>query len=83
MQLADAIHELCRRDGITQAELSRKAGFKYVTSLSTPMRRGNMTIETLMRIANAVGYDVILFRRDWQWDADNIIVLEPSGKTKA
>lgn len=86
MKLGNAIREICRREQITRTELSRRAGFNHVQSLNMIMRRGSTSLDILLRIANAAGYDVILFPRDFSNDPFNIgddpITLEPTRKAE-
>jgi len=63
MKLGEAIKEMAHRARVTQKVLSEKAGYKTVSSVTTPIAKNEMNVSTLIRLANAVGYDVALVRR--------------------
>lgn len=82
MQLRDAIKEMVHRNrGWTQAILAEKAGFNSVSSVSTPIKKNDMHVSTLVRIANAAGYDLKLVRRS-PLEPEYPIDIDPVIKTK-
>lgn len=44
----------------TQAALAKDAGWKNQSSLSTAINRDNPSLETILRIMDAMGYDVVI-----------------------
>lgn len=44
----------------TQAALAKEAGWKNQSSLSTAINRDNPSVETLIRVFDAMGYDIII-----------------------
>ena len=46
--------------GYTQAALAKDAGWKNQSSLSTAINRDNPSFETLFRVFDAMGYDIIV-----------------------
>ena len=64
MKFADALKEMIHRAKLTQKGLAEKAGYKTLSSVTTPIARGDITLSTLCRLANSAGYDVMLVRRD-------------------
>ena len=44
----------------TQAALAKEAGWKNQSSLSTAINRDNPSLETLVRVFDAMGYDIII-----------------------
>lgn len=64
MKFADAVKEMLRRARTTQKGICEKAGCKSIGSISNPLSRGDMQVSTLVKFANAAGYDVMLVRRD-------------------
>ena len=64
MKVADALKEMIHRAKLTQKGLAEKAGYKTLSSVTTPIARGDIKLSTLCRLANSAGYDVMLVRRD-------------------
>nr|DAQ80878.1 MAG TPA: Regulatory protein-modification, helix-turn-helix, transcriptional regulator, DNA [Caudoviricetes sp.] len=64
MKFADALKEMIHRAKLTQKGLAEKAGYKTLSSVTTPIARGDIKLSTLCRLANSAGYDVMLVRRD-------------------
>lgn len=64
MKVADALKEMIHRAKLTQKGLAEKAGYKTLSSVTTPIARGDIKLSTLCRLANTAGYDVMLVRRD-------------------
>lgn len=44
----------------TQAALAKDAGWSNQSSLSTAINRDNPSLETILRIMDAMGYDVVI-----------------------
>lgn len=44
----------------TQAALAKDAGWKNQSSLSTAINRDNPSLETIVRIMDAMGYDIVI-----------------------
>lgn len=63
MTLGIALKEMLHRVGMRQMDLAHAAGYKTVSVVSTPISRGDMCVSTLVKLANAAGYDVCLKRR--------------------
>ena len=61
MKFSDALKEMIHRAKLTQKGLAEKAGYKTLSSVTTPIARGDIKLSTLCRLA---GYDVMLVRRD-------------------
>lgn len=81
MKLAEALRALCKRANLTQAGICEKAGFNAISAISNPMARGDMKISTLIKLANAAGYDVMLVRRV-NLTGEEPIVIDSAGKHK-
>lgn len=64
VELGGALREMVHRANMTLVGVTRKAGYKTVSSISTPMTRGVINLTTLLRLADACGYDVMLVRRN-------------------
>lgn len=64
MTLSDALKELIHRSRMTQKKITEKSGYKTVSAISTPIAKNEMNVSTLIKFANAAGYDVMLVRRN-------------------
>lgn len=64
MLLRDALKEIVHRARTTQKGLAEMAGYKTSSAVTTPIAKNDMNVSTLIRIANAAGYDVMLVRRN-------------------
>lgn len=64
MELGGALREMVHRANMTLTGVTRKAGYRTVSAISTPMTRGVINLTTLLRLADACGYDVMLVRRN-------------------
>lgn len=64
MKLADALREMAHRNGWRQIDFARNAGYKAVSVITAPIKRGDMYVSTLTKLANAAGYDLMLVRRN-------------------
>lgn len=63
MLLKDALKEMAHRNRWKQSDLAQAAGYRTVSAISTPIKANDMRVSTLLRIANAAGYDLKLVRR--------------------
>ncbi|MVM29280.1 helix-turn-helix domain-containing protein [Spirosoma sp. HMF4905] len=57
-EIGDYIEQLRKQKGLTQAEMAHKLGVKTSTYTHFETGRTNMTLSTLNRISNALGYDM-------------------------
>lgn len=64
MMLKEALKELAHRSRMSQKGLASAAGYKTMSAVSTPISRGDMQVSTLVRLADAAGYDLMLVRRN-------------------
>ena len=74
MNSTDIVYMLLERKGWSQAKLSKELGYSSPGTLSNKLRRGNMTVETLNAILDAMGYEMVL--RPKVVPADEIIVTQ-------
>ena len=63
MKLSDALKELLYVARMSQQSVCEAAGFKNSISIRKPMERGDMRVSTLIRFANAAGYDLMMVKR--------------------
>lgn len=64
MQLREALKEMIHRAKTSQVRLIQAAGYSSQSVVSSPISRNDIKVSTLVRLANAVGYDVMLVRRN-------------------
>jgi len=62
MNANDCIIMIMVNEGITQGEIARRVGMSQ-SALSRCLIKG-MSLDTLVKMADAVGYDLILRKRD-------------------
>ena len=60
MVLKDAIKVMLQKAKLTQRGLSEELYTGKIGSVSVPMSRGNMKVETLIKWAHQCGYDLVL-----------------------
>lgn len=60
----------------TQAALAKDAGWNNQSSLSTAINRENPSLETILRIMDAMGYDVVIKDRKNQTTSWTITRME-------
>lgn len=70
-----------RNRNYTQAVLAKEAGWKNQSSLSTAINRDNPSLETIFRIFNTMGYDIIIKDRKNQTTSWTL-TLEPESGDK-
>lgn len=61
--LKEAIKEMLHDSGMTQKGVCEAAGYKSVGSVAQPLARGDIKISTLLRLADAAGFDIVLVQR--------------------
>ena len=64
LELKDAIKEMLHESRMTQKGVCEAAGYKSVGSVAQPLARGDVKISTLLRLAEAAGFDIVLVKRE-------------------
>lgn len=64
LEFRDAMKEMIHRSKTSQLKLAQDAGYKGCSTVSAPIARNDITLSTLLRLADAAGYDVMLVRRE-------------------
>lgn len=83
MNLAEALKTMAKRSRLTYKKWGERAGGVTYSVVSTPITRGDAKVSTLVRLANAAGYDVLLVRR-YQIDGyEEPILIENEERDKA
>ena len=63
MKSSEAIRSLMEVDGVSQAELARKMGYKGQSSVGNALARENgMRVDVFIKMAQALGYEVVVRR---------------------
>ena len=60
MKSSDAIKDIMRKKQITQQILAEMIGYKGQSSIQQALGRDSMKIETLVRMAEGLGYELVL-----------------------
>lgn len=63
MTVSGAIKEIVHQAKLTQKSLAEKAGYKTVSSVSTPIAKDDLMVSTLLKLADAAGFDLYLVKR--------------------
>ena len=77
--LKDAIKEMLHESKMTQKGVCEAAGYKSVGSVAQPLARGDVKISTLLRLAEAAGFDIVLVKRN-NLEGYRPIKIERSGE---
>lgn len=63
MKSNEVIRDIMKTDGVTQEELAGKMGYKRQSSVGSALSRENgMRVDIFVKMARAMGYDVIIRR---------------------
>ena len=63
MKAGEAIKQAMKGDGLTQIKLAEKLGYKVQAAVGNVLTRENaMKVESLLKMAHAMGYDVVIRR---------------------
>ena len=80
--MKEAIKEMLHDSGMTQKGVCEAAGYKSVGSIAQPLARGDIKISTLLRLADAAGFDIVLVQRN-NLKGYSPIKIEPKWKKEA
>lgn len=64
MKVGAAIKEMIALRHTSQKALAEKLGYKTYSCLSAPIKKNEIKVSTLVKFADALGYDVVLVMRD-------------------
>lgn len=79
MTLSDALKEMSKRSKIPYQKWGEMVGNDTYSVITSSITRGDAKVSTLVRLANAAGYDVLLVRRH-QLEHEEPIVIDGAGK---
>lgn len=78
-----AIKEIVHQSHTSQKKLAEAAGYKHLSSVTTPIARNDLMLSSMIRLADALGYDVMLVKRHNIENQPNIVVERPSANEGA
>lgn len=79
MDLTNALKTMANRSKLSYKKWASLAGCVTYGVISSPITRNDAKVSTLIKLANAAGYDVLLVRRH-QLDYEEPIVIDRAGK---
>lgn len=79
MTLSEALKTMSKRSRISYKKWANSVGNNTISVISSPIDRNDAKVSTLVRLANAAGYDVLLVRRH-QLEYEDPIVIDQTGK---
>lgn len=79
MTLSEALKTMSKRSRISYKKWANSVGNNTISVISSPIDRNDAKVSTLIRLANAAGYDVLLVRRH-QLEYEAPIVIDQTGK---
>lgn len=79
MNLAEALKTMSKRSKLTYKKWGKLAGCVTYSVVTTPITRGDAKVSTLVKLANAAGYDVVLVRR-LNVSGEDPIVIDYEGR---
>lgn len=81
MTLSEALKEMSKRSKLQYQKWGEMVGNDTYTVITSPITRNDCMVSTLVRLANAAGYDVLLVRRH-QLEHEEPIVIDAAGRKK-
>ena len=78
-----AIKEMVHQSQSSQKKLAELAGYKHLSSVTTPIARNDMLLSSMIRLADALGYDLMLVKRHNIENQPIIVVERPAGQKEA
>ena len=81
MTLSEALKEMSKRSKIPYQKWGEMVGNDTYSVITSSITRGDAKVSTLVRLANAAGYDVLLVRRH-QLEHEEPIVIDAAGRKK-
>ena len=63
MKSSEVVREAMKKDGMSQANLAQKCGYKTQSGVGNALQRENgMRVDVFIKMMNAMGYDVVVRR---------------------
>lgn len=82
MTLSEALKMMSKRSSISYKKWVKRAGGVTTSVITSPISRNDAMVSTLVKLANAAGYDVLLVRRH-QLEHEEPIVIDHAGSKDA
>ena len=74
MKVADVLKLVIKESGTTQARLAKVLGYKSQSGIAERIK-GNITVDNLLAITDAIGYEVVIQKKKPGRRADGQYVL--------
>lgn len=81
MTLSEALKTMSKRSKIPYQKWGKLVGNDTYSVITTPITRNDAMVSTLVKLANAAGYDVLLVRRH-ALEPEEPIVIDNAGRKK-
>lgn len=81
MTLSEALKTMSKRSKIPYQKWGEMVGNDTYSVITSSITRGDAKVSTLVRLANAAGYDVLLVRRH-ALEPEDPIVIDNAGRKK-
>lgn len=84
MNISEALKILFLRTGTTQKHAAEKLGYKSSAYISNVLSRGNLTLETLARLCQALDYTIILRPNNIRATSEEIVIdmIKKKGRSR-
>lgn len=79
MTLSEALKTMSKRSKLPYKKWGEKAGGVTYSVITSPITRNDAMVSTLVKLANAAGYDVLLVRRH-ALEPEEPIVIDCAGR---
>lgn len=79
MTLSEALKTMSKRSKLPYKKWGRMVGNDTYSVITTPITRNDAMVSTLVKLANAAGYDVLLVRRH-ALEPEEPIVIDCTGR---
>lgn len=79
MTLSEALKAVAKRSKISYQKWGKMVGNDTYSVITSSITRNECMVSTLVRLANAAGYDVLLVRRH-QLEHEEPIVIDKAGR---
>lgn len=76
MDTKQAVKKILKNENTTQKELAKKLGYAYATGVSTLLAKNNPTVDKLIRILDAIGYEIVLRPKNGTNKVSRSVILD-------
>lgn len=82
MTLSEALKTMSKRSKLPYKKWGAKAGGVTYSVISSPITRNDCMVSTLVKLAEAAGYDLLLVRRHQIDGYEEPILIDDAGRDK-